>query len=60
MTYYEKDEDEFVESILDKFMIGTESSFLNSINICLMLQALPNKIVDINLQDLLKFNFYIL
>ena len=30
-------EDEFVEKILDMFLIGTESSFLNSINIVLML-----------------------
>ena len=59
-NYFNVNEDQFVEKILDMFLIGTESSFLNSINISLMLQALPNKIVDINLQDMLKFNFNIL
>ena len=59
-NYYDQDEDKFVHSILSKFLIGTESSFLDSFYISLRLKALPNKIVDINLEDLLKFNFNIL
>jgi hypothetical protein len=59
-NYFLPDEDAFVGEILSKFLIGTESSFLDSINICLMLKAIPNKIVDINFKDLLKFNFAIL
>ena len=54
---YPPDEDKFVLEILKKFLIGTESSFLDSINIILMLKALPVKIVDYNIEQMLKFDF---
>ena len=43
--------------ILNKFLIGTESSFLDSINIILMLKTMPSKIVDFNLDQMLTFDF---
>ena len=54
---YPKDQDDFVFDVLKKFLIGTESSFLDSINLILMLKALPSKIVDFNLDQMLKFDF---
>lgn len=46
---YPVEQDDFVLDILNKFLIGTESSFLDSINIILMLKTMPSKIVDFNL-----------
>mmetsp|Transcript_3874 Transcript_3874/g.6584 ORF Transcript_3874/g.6584 Transcript_3874/m.6584 type:complete len:243 (-) Transcript_3874:265-993(-) len=57
---YPEDEDKEVESLLEKFLIGSESSFLDTINIVLMLNALPNKIVDYNINQMKLFNFSIL
>jgi len=42
------------------FLIGTESPFLDDINLILMIKALPSKIVDYNLPQMKLFNFDIL
>jgi hypothetical protein len=52
-------EEKIVKEILEKFLIGSESSFLEDINIILMLKALPSKIVDFNLKQMKLFNFVI-
>ena len=51
--------DDFVEQVLEQFLINSESPFLDDINIILMLRALPSKIVDYNLDQMTKFNFAI-
>jgi hypothetical protein len=45
--------------MLNKFLISSESPFLEEINIVLMLRALPVKIVDYALDEVKKFNFFI-
>ena len=50
-------EEEFVESILDKFLIGSESTFLEDINILLVIKALPTQIADYMLKQLKMLNF---
>jgi hypothetical protein len=54
---YPKDECDLVEEILTKFMIGSDSVFLDTVNLVLMLRALPNKIVAFNLKTSMLFNF---
>lgn len=49
-----------MEQLLEKFLIGSESSFLDTINITLMLKALPLPVVEYNLKQMLLFNFAIL
>lgn len=43
-------EDKIVEEFLNKFVIISESSILDHIDIVLMLKAIPNPIVDYNLE----------
>mmetsp|Transcript_13250 Transcript_13250/g.20722 ORF Transcript_13250/g.20722 Transcript_13250/m.20722 type:complete len:81 (+) Transcript_13250:4090-4332(+) len=57
---YPEDEDEEIEKLLKNFLIGSESSFLDTIDIVLMMKALPNKIVHYNLNQMQLFNFSIL
>jgi hypothetical protein len=38
-------------------MIGSDSVFLDTVNLVLMLRALPNKIVKFNLATSMLFNF---
>ena len=52
--------DKIVEKILKKFLIGSESPFLEDINLILLMKALPSKIVDYNLKQMELFNFAIL
>ena len=50
-------EDKLVEDFLNKFVIVSESSTLDHINIVLMLRAIPNQIVDYNLDQMELFKF---
>jgi len=52
--------DKFVEALLNKFLIGSDSPFLDEINLILMMKALPSKIVEYNLEQMSLFNFAIL
>ena len=56
---YTEEEDETVEQFLTKFLINSDkSAFLDSIDIVLMLKAIPNKIVtNKSLLDARNFNF---
>lgn len=54
---YPEDECEFVGEILTKFLIASDSPFLDTVNLVLMLRALPNKIVAFNLPTSKLFNF---
>ncbi|CDW78613.1 UNKNOWN [Stylonychia lemnae] len=54
-----KQEEEIVEEYLKKFVIVSESSTLDHINIVIMLKAIPNQIVDYNLEQNELFNFKI-
>ena len=49
-----------VQSFLEKFLIGSESAFLDNIDIKLMLRALPTKIAILELPKYKKINFNIL
>lgn len=44
-----KEELKIVETIIQKFLIGSESSFLVDVNILLMLKALPKKVYWLNI-----------
>ena len=55
-----EDEDAEVYNLLSKFLIGSESSFLDTIDLVLMMKALPNKIINYNLVQMKLFNFSIL
>lgn len=50
---YDKDEleDKCCEQFLRMFLIGSESSFLDSIDLILMLKCMPQKIVKYSLKD---------
>eukprot|EP00347_Sterkiella_histriomuscorum_P022855 403336899 len=50
-------EEEIVEEFLKKFVIVSESSTLDQINILIMMKAIPNEIVDYNLEQNELFNF---
>ena len=52
-------EERLVESFLNKFVIVSESSTLDHINIVILLKAIPNQIVDYNLEQMELFNFKI-
>lgn len=57
----QNDSDRAVEKLLGKFLIGTESAFLDDINIILMMKALPNKISEHQILKQMKLiNFSIL
>ena len=55
-----KEELKIVESIIQKFLIGSESSFLVDVNILLILKALPKKVHNLNLAQTNLFTFSIL
>lgn len=52
--------DKCVEEFLEKFLIGSESTFLDNIDLVLMLKALPGPITMYNLEQISLFNFHIL
>ena len=52
--------DTCVEEFLSKFLIGSESTFLDNIDLVLMLKALPGPITTYNLKQISLFNFNIL
>lgn len=53
--------DKCVETFLEKFLIGSDkSTFLDNIDIVLMLRALPIPIVNFNMEQAKLFNFSIL
>ena len=52
--------DKCVEEFLSKFLIGSESTFLDNIDLVLMLKALPGPITTYNLKQISLFNFNIL
>lgn len=53
--------DKCVETFLEKFLIGSDkSTFLDNIDIVLMLRALPTPIVNFNMEQAKLFNFSIL
>ena len=52
--------DKCVEMFLAEFLIGSESTFLDNIDILLMLRALPTPIVNYNMEQNKMFNFNIL
>lgn len=55
---YSTEEDHEVEEFLNKFLVGNESSFLDTIDIILMLRALPSSINHIDKVKKSKlFNF---
>jgi hypothetical protein len=49
--YSNKQEEMLVDEFLSKFVIVSESSTLDHINIVIMLKAIPNQIVDYNLEQ---------
>lgn len=55
-----KEELKIVESIIQKFLIGSESSFLVDVNILLILKALPKKVHNLNVAQMNLFTFSIL
>jgi len=53
----EKLEDEFVESVLEKFLVGTESTIMDEVNLMLMIKALANRLVtNTDLENFKMFN----
>lgn len=52
--------DQQVEDFLSKFLIGSESTFLDNIDLVIMLKALPGKITKYNMHQISLFNFNIL
>ena len=53
--------DKCVETFLTQFLIGSDkSTFLDNIDIVLMLKALPTPIVNFNMDQAKMFNFSIL
>jgi len=57
---YPLDEDEEVYNSLCNFLIGSESSSVDTIDLVLMLKAIPNKIVSYNIMQAKLFNFAVL
>jgi len=49
-----------VELFLKKFLIGSESTFLDNIDLLIMLKALPTPITTYNYKNAELFNFNIL
>ena len=49
-----------VEEFLSKFLLQSESTFIDSIDIVLMLKAIPKPITQYNVKNVKKFNFQIL
>ena len=52
-------EEKLVEEFLNKFVVMSESSILDHVNIILMLKAIPTQIVDYNIEQNELFNFKI-
>jgi hypothetical protein len=52
--------EQYVEKFLSKFLLQSESTFLDNIDIVLMLKALPKPITPYNVKNVQKFNFSIL
>lgn len=50
-------EEKLVDTFLKKFIVNSERSTLEYIDITLMMRALPNPIVDYNLEQNELFNF---
>lgn len=59
ITSSEKEE-KCCQQFLKCFLIGSESTFLDSIDLILMLQAMPVKIPDYNLEKVKLYNFSVL
>ena len=51
-----KEEDDMIEKILTKFLVGTEATFLEDVNILLMVKALSAKISVDDLKSLRMFD----
>jgi hypothetical protein len=60
MLDVEDEQDAFCAAFLEKFLIGSESAFLDNIDIILMLRALPIPIMRKNRDKVRMFNFNIL
>ena len=56
MEGIEPDEDEFVESVLDMFKVGTEATFTDEVNLMLMVKALSNRIIINDLENFKMFS----
>jgi hypothetical protein len=52
--------DQYVEMFLKKFLIGSESTFLDNIDLLIMLKAMPTPITKFNRENCRLFNFNIL
>ena len=56
MEGVDHDEDEFVESVLDMFKVGTEATFTDEVNLMLMVKALSNRIIINDLENFKMFS----
>jgi hypothetical protein len=54
-----KEEVLIVEQFLDKFVISTENAMRDQIDLRLMIEALPNKVMDYSFESIELFNFMI-
>jgi len=55
-----KEEENLVEAFVHKFLITSERSLLDHVNIVLFLKAVPGQVVDYNLDQTELFNFKII
>lgn len=57
MEGIDEKEDKFVTEILTKFLVGTEATFLDEVNLMLMVMALSNRLVSqVDLENFKMFN----
>lgn len=56
MDGIDEKEDQFIEEILTKFLVGTEATFLDEVNLMLMVMALSNRLVS--QVDLINFKMF--
>jgi len=53
-------EEALVEKFLNRFVVISETSNFDHVNLFLMLKAIPNEIQDFNLDHMELFNFHLL
>ena len=56
MEGIDENEDDFVESVLDMFKVGTEATFTDEVNLMLMVKALSNRIIINDLENFKMFS----
>ena len=56
MDGIDPNEDRIVGEILEKFLVGTEATFLEEVNLMLMVKALSNRLIINDLENFEMFN----